>query len=253
MPQTRKIFLGSPFYQSVPGSCLLNRDNVTQNHLVWTSLTGNPFLAHNFNTLWSRCLNIRRRGTVAFDYHAMIHIDVNPHTKWWLDIMIEQAESVGADLLHVVLPIKTYHQITSTAVWDPKTNIRRKLTMKEIRELPMVFDGESVGPGLKLLASTGLWICRVNTWWSEKASILKNRLWFEVKDKMVEDEEGDLVPKTSCDDWPFSKKLHDLGLKVYGTRSVVCGHFGEFEFRNDALGGAGALDTDPRPEPIYED
>jgi hypothetical protein len=181
----------------------------------------------------------------------MIHSDVMPDNGW-LDTMLDEMEKHSADLLCVVLPIKSHHGLTSTAVRSRETGYFKRLTLREVlgeegsvpgtdldyrvSTLPKTFDGDDVAKALNLqgkwdlLASTGLWIAKFTDEWVEK-------VYFEVRDKIMRKEDGTFYPETAVDDWLFSIKLHKLGLRVMATKAVGAGHWGKVQFRNDAAWG----------------
>src|SRR5215469_14487821 len=64
-------------------------------HPDTTSLT-----QHTFNVVWTKCLNHRHLGVTHF---AMHHSDIEAQQDW-LDILMEEYDRVGADILSVVVP-----------------------------------------------------------------------------------------------------------------------------------------------------
>lgn len=234
-----RVFLGIPFYQLINGQAADAYDNGvardSQNQYV-KAFAADSFLARNFNHLWTEALNTRKRGWTHF---CMIHADVSPHTPCWIDVLVEEMKQVGADLLHVILPIKSHHGLTSTAVYHKPTGNVRRLTMREVHAIQApTFDAAGAGfPGGEhlLMASTGLWICDFTKPWVEQ-------VWFEVRDRILKHDGGEFYYETRPEDWHFSLLLHKLGLKVYGTKKIVTGHWGQVEFRNDAPWGTVAVD-----------
>lgn len=233
------VYLGVPYYQSVCGQVVDSWGNAVDPHgpdACATFYSGGSFHARNFNQLWAAALNSRRMGWTHF---AMIHHDVRPH-GYWLSTMLREMRQSGADLLHVVLPIKTEHGLTSTAVFDPASCTLRRLTMREVMALPAdTFDAAGAGfPGQVLLASTGLWLCDFTRPWAEK-------VWFEVRDRIVQLDDGTFATETVSEDWAFSLTLHRVGLKVVGTKAVPAGHWGPHEYRNDEAWGTWETEREP--------
>ncbi len=66
-------------------------------------------LALNFNTLWCRALNLRRKRRV--DYFAMLHADIEPE-EGWLDALVGELEAHSADVFSAVVPIKEDRGLT---------------------------------------------------------------------------------------------------------------------------------------------
>lgn len=178
---------------------------------AWTSL-----LPYTFNLLWTGFLGMRE--THRIKYFAMIHDDVRPASNW-LDTMINELETTGADIVSAVIPIKDARGLTSTAVddtgdeWNP-----RRLTLSEVFELPATFgDREAGGP---VLLNTGLWVCRFDKAWCEKVAFRQqDRItWFGNGDG------GRYVPETKPEDWDFSRQVRALGGKLMATRKVPLVH-----------------------------
>lgn len=227
------IFLALPFYQEWVAQTLVGLDyacdprglNNYEKH--WQ---GGSFLARTFNSLWVWALN--NRGAENITHFAMRHADVSTHTDYWLDVLVNEMRANSADLVSVVLPLKSEHGLTATAIRQRSTGNIRRLTMTEICRIPhQTFDAEMAGfPGWDLLPSTGLWICDFTKCWVEK-------VWFEVRDKILRESNGRFYVETGADDWLFAMKLHKLGLRVMSTKAVVCGHYGLHEYMNNSPWG----------------
>jgi hypothetical protein len=196
---------------------------------VTKMISGNSFLAHNFNTLWSIGLN--RREKAGFTHFAMIHSDVKVITPGWLDVLVAEMERTEADWLSVVLPIKDWDGITSTAVEDVKTGQVRRLTVTEVQQCPVsTFDAADLGlPDHRILGSTGLWLVDFRQAWVEK-------VWFEVRNRIIKTPQG-FVPQVAPDDWLFCRWLHRLRCRLLSTKIVKTRHIGECEFPNDEAWG----------------
>jgi hypothetical protein len=220
-----KVFLAVPYYQQFPGECVDNHDApCSEKHECVVHRRGEAFVDRCFSSCWAAALNSR-----PWTHFGMVHVDVSP-PKLYLDHMLALMDRSGADLLSVVLPVKTMHGYTSTALMSPDGRWRR-LTMHEVAELPEVFDAESAGfPGCRLLASTGLWIARFDQQWTEE-------VWFETKCRIVRRGE-EFVVKSFPEDWHFSMLLHSMGLRVMSTRAVKCDHWGMAPYPNDRAWGS---------------
>lgn len=239
-----RVFLSIPFYQEIIGQAADTYDHGcapgSKNSYAKVYSAGS-FLARNFNAVWCEALNTRRdRGWTDF---AMIHADVTPHGIGWLDKLIEERKACGADLLSVVLPIKTSHGLTSTAIKNTITGDIRRLTMHEVTRIPSAtFDGQTAANALNiegewdLLPSTGLWVCDFTAPWVQE-------VWFDVRDRILRRPDGEFYYETATDDWLFAMKLHKLNLKLCSTKILPCGHWGLIEFRNDCAWGS--MQEDP--------
>lgn len=187
--------------------------------VAWTSLL--PF---TFNLIWTGALNDRAgaatweldgsMGTRPIDYFAMIHDDIKPDGGW-IGTLVGELEATGADLISAVVPIKDGRGLTSTAVddtgdaWNP-----RRLTLKEVHDLPPTFGDSDVGGAL--LLNTGLWVCRFDRPWVE-------RVGFRQQDCIVR-RGGRFVAQTTPEDWDFTRQVRLQGGKVLATRKVGLEH-----------------------------
>lgn len=244
-----RVLLTVPYYQTVEGEGLsmwgaacAPPDEVIQ------LLRPDSFLARNFNTLWTYALNHRLKCTkcewvgstpdygcgkcgapctLNITHVAMIHADVEPKEPLWLGRMLDELVHTQADLLHVVLPIKTREGYTSTALENVETGGIRRLTMREVEKIePITFDAEQAGfPGYDLLASSGLWVVDFSQSWVED-------VWFEVRDRILRLSDGTFATETMPEDWHFSKLLHRLERKVVGSTCVRAEHWGRKPYPN---------------------
>lgn len=164
-------------------------------------------LPYTFNAGWAAMLNLREEYN--FKYFAMQHTDVVPVHRW-LDKMIDELESCGADVLSAVIPIKDDLGLTSTAKdnsfdeWNP-----RNITLREIFKRPETFTEHG------LLLNTGLWVCRVGQWCES--------MFFRQQDRIVR-EDGKWVEQTISEDWDFSRRAALRGKKLFATRKIHLYH-----------------------------
>lgn len=184
------------------------------------------FLTKTFNDLWCSALNRRSLGVTHF---AMIHADIAPITRGWVDVLMGELVRLDADMVSAVSPIKTPHGWTSTAVAidDGDPWLRRRLTMKEVYDLPETFGSEDVGG--PLLLNTALWVCRLDRPWCEQVC-------FDVFNRIVK-ENGVWRTEAISEDWLFSAALNRLGCKLYATRKVTLKHEGGGDYRTDRVWG----------------
>src|SRR5689334_17640784 len=73
-------------------------------------------LPTNCNRMLCSALNARK-----YDWFAMLHDDIEP-PPFWVDILIDEAERYGADVVSAVVPIKDDSGATSTAIAKPDSD-----------------------------------------------------------------------------------------------------------------------------------
>lgn len=179
-------------------------------------------LPRNFNELFCAALNARKDGATHF---CMLHSDVVPHGIGWLDVMCDEMERVGADVLSAVIPLKISNGMTSTAMDEPVDGSDaywrpRRLSMTEVyNDYPETFTS-----GL-LLVNTGLMLVDMRKDWV-------NNIWFQFEDRISRDAVGNFVALNVPEDWDFSRRAKKLGAKIYATRKVAATHFGHMGFGN---------------------
>jgi hypothetical protein len=193
---------------------------------------GSSLLAFSFNALWCEALNERDK----FRWFVMCHDDIVPEDGW-LKIMLEEREKIGADILHVVSPLRDQRGLTSTGRMSLETHETRRLSLNEISALPETFDMQAAGfIGDLMLMNTGLWICDMRAPWVDK-------IHFQMRDRIVVEPDGTYKPQCVGEDWLFSIVAYRLGLKLAATRKVRLKHgVGELAFPN--YGDWGTWETD---------
>src|SRR5262249_44713674 len=142
---------------------------------------------------------------------------------------IETLEAERADLVSVVVPIKTPHGHTSTAVVDLDGNRRRRLTVREVASLPAVFDAAVAGKiwGVEkttLAVNPRLWGCGFATLPAVE------ELYFRNGDSIRTDASGRFHAHTQPEDWLWSMDFAARGLKVVATTRVPVRHYGHTAF-----------------------
>lgn len=253
----RGVFLGMPGYGDLTIGASVGLFGATSGQV---SIDGEPvkltahrdyaqgsLLGHVFNRLWCGAGNRALSGE-RVDYFAMIHSDIEPE-RHWLDKLITEMEARDLDVLGVVVPIKSTHGLTSIALdkpgqqWHPLC----RLTMKEVYDLPETFTEDDTGH--PILINTGLWVCRFSV------EICK-QLHFTINDRVsFDDVKGEFVPEVEPEDWFFSRRCHELGLRVGATRKVKLLHAGNQRFSNEFVWGDQKFDTefvDQSVVPVYE-
>ncbi len=199
---------------------------------VWASSSA---LTMNFNDLWSRALN--RRAKEPTDRFIMLHTDLEPTANDWLDKLLALLDETGADVLSVISPIKDSRGLSSTALdtcrWTP-----RRLTFREIYELPETFDGGFAKEkfGAPLLLNTGLMVVRFEGSWIEEAC-------FGV-DNLIVNCGGQFRTFFEPEDWRFSRWCNARGLKLVATRAIPLLHRGSLAYSNAMAWGANPVDKE---------
>lgn len=186
-------------------------------------------LAYGFNRLWCNALNARKNGITHF---LLLHSDVIPYdAKNWVNIL--KAEMLGkeADVMSVVVPIKSPQGLTSTGYEEgkPEDWAVKRLTMTEIMELPPTFTSN------KLLVNTGCMLVDITKSWAEE-------ICFTVNDRIVKNENGEFVARNEPEDWHFSKQVRNFGGSVWATRKVIVAHMGRADYMNDDAWGSETSD-----------
>ena len=232
------IFLALPHYGNIVPDALPSVMLPTQKHIeLHLQTNGASLLAHNFNNLWCAALNIREKKKLT--HFTMHHADIGG-SPGWMDILLEELEKYQADVISVVIPIKDNRGLTSTGIQDPDTLQIRRLTMKEVSELPETFRASDVPhppgrPEPHLMINTGLWLCRFTEPWVEE-------VYFEIRDSIIKTPEGRFIANVLPEDWNFSGWCARKGLKVLATRKVKAVHHGDTAFSNQGTWGDWSTD-----------
>lgn len=238
------IFCGMPHYNGVDVEaakrfwCGAADDSVDHLNCDYSS----SLLAHAFNCLW--CVALNMRADKGITHFAMQHADLAPEVHW-VNRLLEEMNATGADLVSAVVPIKSTHGVTSTAICsgDPY-EVERRLTMREVMKLPATFDAESVGyPDRALLVNSGCFLVDFTKPWVEKVR-------FQISNEIRRGPDGSFQPRVNPEDWDFSRQVHRFGGKVVATRKVKIDHYGRHGFGNHSAWGSYEMDhmaTAPLP------
>lgn len=199
-------------------------------------------LASGFNSLWCQALNLAAEDKV--NRFAMLHADVVPTDRGFLDKLERVLQETGADVVSAVIPIKDTRGVTSTALGDPDDPWRpvRRLTMREVFDLPETFRGKDLGHEGPLLVNTGCMMVRMDRFWPRTFS------GFQIQDRVVEDTDGRMRPMNLPEDWAFSDFLWRSGVDVVATRAVSVSHIGRIEYVNNQAWGSWERDLAERGE-----
>lgn len=191
---------------------------------------------HGFNQCWQMALNGRK--TQGVDYFLLIHADVEPEA-YFIDKMLDLMDKHKAELLSVVLPIKSSDGLTSTAIDEPPPGgfdgrwFVRRYTMKELFEMPPTFGHD------KLLVNNGLMMVDMRAPWVDEVE-------FKTETE-IRNYHGFRDAVTFSEDWYFSREANKRGAKIFATREVIAGHRGITTFPNDHAWGSRETDA-----PAYE-
>lgn len=215
--------------------------NVQINH--WDK----SLLAACFNKLLCDALNAAEAGKIT--HLAFLHADIAP-ADGWIDALIREMEKHDAALCSAVSPIKDPRGLTSTAIGEPRLTWSplRRLSMKEVMNLPETFNAESAGfPGKVLLHNSGCWVADLrHPGFYARFKDDQGKVFFTVNDRIVRTE-GKWVHQVESEDWFFSRCLHRQGIPTVATRAVKLTHIGVSGFRNDTAWGEQDCDEDLKP------
>jgi hypothetical protein len=229
------VFLGLPHRDDFSVGTLYGVMRAGTKARVIVRDCSSSILTYCFNQLWAMALNARLEAGLT--HFAMMHSDVGPQDGW-MDIMLDELEMSGADLISAVIPLKDARGLTSTAFRHPDTGAFRRLTMTEAVHVTSPFDAAGAGmAGHTLLVNTGLWVMRLDRPWVEE-------LYFRQGDGIMRAEDGRFAPVSMPEDWMFSLDVHRLGGKVVATRSVGVDHKGDTIFSNDVAWGTWVHDKE---------
>jgi hypothetical protein len=230
--RTPHILVGMPYSHSPhQGSALRLWTGSSRRADVTPMDHSTSLLARNFNILFCTALTMRDRGDIT--HFAMLHDDVVP-CDGWLDILLDELEAHDADMVSSVVAIKDHRGLSSTAIADPRTpwNVAKRLTMKELMELPATFSAADCGwPERALLVNTGCWLADLRR---PVFQFTENPLplFFTIKDRIIH-ENGVYQAQCEPEDWFFSRLLHERGGRVVATRKTGCAHYGNIAFLVD--------------------
>lgn len=232
----RSTFIALPHYGELTPESLPGLTMPSQRSRVILQLGHGSLLALVFNRLWCQALNDRQERRLT--HFAMHHADVQA-PPCWLDTLIDEQERAGADILSVSLPIKDGRGLSSTGIRRPDTGEIRRLTMKELHELPATFSAKDIDPSQWLMINTGLWVCDFTRPWVEEVC-------FSILDQTCRDGRGNFEARTLPEDWNFSGWAARQGLKVYATRIIPAVHHGRAAYPNDTVWGDWPTDRGDR-------
>lgn len=183
-------------------------------------------LAHGFNRLWAMALGWHTAGIVT--HWLLHHDDVQVMTPGYLDLMIEEMQSLGTAALSVVQAIKSSERATSTAVDGPSPWAPRRLSLDECLALPPTFSSADLGG--PLLVNTGLLLIDLSRpeWWERDPADPRCLAFrWHIEDRIVQAPDGELVPQYRPEDWEFSRWCHARKIPYHATTKIRCHHWGD--------------------------
>jgi len=213
----------------------------------------NSLLGRSFNHVYAEAIYAAETNPNVTHF-AMLHTDVSPG-RYWLDVLWEECQRLQADILSVVIPIKSPEGLTSTAIdnpedsWQPK----RRLTMTEVMGLPETFDASDlVKAGFNpdndlLLVNTGCMIVDIRKDWTH--ALDENdclRCYFTVDDRVQKQEDKKYCVSVIPEDWNFCRSACsvDPDVRIFATRKVRIEHRGDASYCNDQAWGAWTYDRE---------
>ena len=236
-----KVFLALPSYDGHMEQGAFGPIAHSKAHLAQP--LGSSLLCYTFNQLFCMALNMRSKG---FTHWAILHADICPLQNDWLDTLRSEMERVGADVMSAVVPLKSNDGLTSTGLAVQEFYAKRyggveeldpwavkRLTMKEIYDLPETFTDEN------LVVNSGCMIVDITKPFAEK-------ICFTIQDRIVRDENGEFKALVFSEDWSFSQQVRKLGGSIWATRKVGLYHVGKNCFFNTSV--FGSCESDPKWE-----
>ena len=206
-------------------------------------------LNHCFNNLWTCLHNLRRQGH-DFTHFALLHDDILPDAAW-LHTLIGEMDRTGVDFISAVVPIKDSRGLTSTATYTDDIWDFRRLTLKELHQMPeTVTDGDV---GENLLLNTGCCVLRMrpDAEWVTNPRAFPFNTMERFDDSPLGD--GDMVASVVSEDWLWTDRLRRAGARLAFTRKVTVIHEGDYEFRNDSDWGRWGSDKAYEKRHEHED
>ncbi len=173
----------------------------------------------NFDSLWAAALNALEAGEAT--HFAMLHSDVDPGL-FWIDPLLEVMDRRRVGLVSATVAVKDERRLLSCGIWDPKDAWMplRRLTVKELLDLPNDFDAEDLGyPGYPLLHNSGCWVAdlRLPQWReTDAAGELIAHFHFARRVHRSPDT-GKWEAQVISEDCYFSQRVHELGIP-----SAIC-------------------------------
>lgn len=250
-----KVWIGIPHIGNIEWGCAKGVliECTEKPYLVNVNDHLTSLLAWGFNHLWCDALNTRitqPSGVTRCKYQRWLlnHADISYRTPFFLDVLLEEMEKGGWDILHVPMAIKDERGLTSTGIGnaDDKWGRIRRLTSTELSKLPPTFD---LGDMVEVMKKTGhvpdnpvfcpntaclLFRLDEDKWaWEFPGFTIQDRLQTRV------DKNGNLcrTPQVIPEDWNLGFWAQSAGLKIGGCRKVRTNHHCTLYYTNDRVWG----------------
>lgn len=194
-------------------------------------------LDRNFNHCFAEALNVRLSHNAT--HWALLHADVCPENGW-IDTLLGEMARTGAGFVSAVVPLKDSRGMTSTALMTDDIWLPRRLSLKEVFELPETFGDEQTGG--ELLLNTGCCLFDLGHRWIQ--DILEGAVTiphFQTLSRIVH-KDGKFKAQNRSEDWEWSRELRLRGVKQVATRKIRLKHAGEHDFENHAVWGGWETD-----------
>lgn len=201
------------------GSVVAATSQATKRYESAVVSRGNSVLTLTFNQCLAEALNLRDKE--GFTHFAMLHNDVVPDNGW-LDVLMDELTANSLDMISAVVPIKNSYGLTSTGLDTPGNPWTvRRLTMKEVFELPETFTAKDVPYRLGesgMVLNSGCTLMKLQEPWVQG-------LHFRQLDKiswcLIQQEWGAM---SISEDWDMSRQLLGRGCRLGATRKVHLYH-----------------------------
>lgn len=215
-------------------------------HQTW----GGSLLAKSFNMLWAMALSVAEKE--GCEWFVMLHADIVPE-HGWVDKLVTEGERIDADVISVVMPLKSQKGLTSTAIDNPHDIFQplRRLTMREVHsgKIPETFVADDLSDNIELLINTGCMAARLDRPWCRAVDSDGNlRSTFSIADR-IKRIDGKWNVGVAPEDWQWSRTINELGGKVAATTAVKASHYGEAGYPNDS--GWGAFENDEETKDVW--
>lgn len=203
---------------------------------TWWIPKQDTILTSGHNLLWATALEWRVK--YGLKYYLNLHDDVRPSPDF-ITAMLEIMERSEADVVGCSIAIKDDRGLTSTCVTfvDGHEIWRRRITLREMNQLPLFFDVSDVcklfgydASKCYLGVNTGLMMVRMAPAWVEK-------LLFHTGDQILKLPDGSFRYQVESEDWFFSRRVHEEGGRIVCTRAFEIQHLGVRKFSNFEMSG----------------
>jgi hypothetical protein len=180
-----------------------------------------------FNICLIHALNLRDEGKAT--HMAMIHADIEPLRRDWLDVMYREMRIHSAALVSAIVPIKEPNtQRTSTAIGkiDNPWVLDRYVQPQHYGHMPETFGPDDVcHPDEELLVNTGLFLTDL------RAPFWDSFEGFQFHNRIVR-QDGRRVEQFRPEDWELSRHMRRCGAHYVATWAVPLVHHGHYGWSN---------------------